>query len=427
MKGNQRWARCLDIADLRAAARRRAHPLVFDYIDGGADEERTLRRNSDAFSEYELLFRVLVGVDSIDTSTTLLGHKIPSPFFTSPSGGNRLFHTAGERAVARAASAAGLIYCLSTLSSVSIEEVARIVPGPKWFQCYVWKDRSLVRDMLKRAREAGFSALILTVDLPVHGNRMRDTRNGFTIPPKIGARQIWDALRHPAWTWDYLLGEPIRYANLAESTAAMSLTQFVAQQLNAGFNWADAEWLLGEWNGPAVIKGIVRADDAKRAVAAGFNAIMVSNHGGRQLDDAPAPIDVLEDVVCATGGGADVILDGGVRRGTDVLKALALGARAVSFARPYLYGLAAGGEAGVERALAILSASLRRDMALLGVRRIADIDRSCVRRKGSQRRAFSDSPSTFHEAQATDTLTAAVLASAGTDQRTTVRNDANGP
>lgn len=374
-----RLARCLDIADLRAAARRRAHRMVFDYIDGGADDEYSLRRNCEAFDEYELLFRVLVGVDAVDTSATILGHKVAYPFFAAPSAGNRLFHTDGEHAVAKAVGDAGLIYCLSTLSSVSIEEVATLTKGPTWFQCYVWKDRALVKEMLDRARAAGFSALILTVDFPVTGNRKRDPRNGFTIPPKLGVRQVWEALKRPAWSWDYLTRPGIRYANLSEDTAAVSLAQFVAEQLNAGFTWRDAEWLLGEWGGPAIIKGIVRADDATRAVATGFKAIMVGNHGGRQLSASPAPIDVLESIVFAVGDRAEVILDGGVRRGTDVLKALALGAKAVSFARPYLYGLAAAGEIGVRRALAILAADVRRDMALLGARRVSEIDRSCIR------------------------------------------------
>jgi L-lactate dehydrogenase (cytochrome) len=233
--------------------------------------------------------------------------------------------------------------------------------------------------MLSRARAAGFSALILTVDFPIAGNRERDPRNGFTIPPKRGLRQLWEALKRPRWTWDYLTGPPIRYANLAGATPAVSLAQFVANQIDARFSWSDAEWLLGEWNGPSVIKGVVRTDDAVRAIATGFNALMVSNHGGRQLDSSPAPIDLLEDIVATIGNKAEVILDGGVRRGTDVLKALALGARAVSFARPYLYGLAAGGEAGVRRAFSILGSSIRRDMALLGAKSVREIDRSCVR------------------------------------------------
>ncbi len=376
-----RFDHCLNIADLRVAAARRAHRMVFDYIDGGADDERTLARNCAAFADYDLLYRVLVGVDAIDTSMTLLGTKISTPFFLSPTAGNRLFHTEGERAVARAADAAGTIYSLSTLSSVSIEEIAALTSGPKWFQLYVWKDRVLVKEMMDRARAAGYRALILTVDFPIAGNRERDPRNGFTIPPAYGPKQIWNGCKRPAWAWDFATSSPIRYANLSEKTAAVSLASFVAQQLDAGFSWVDAEWLLGEWNGPAVIKGVVRADDAQRAVATGFNAIMVSNHGGRQLDSSPAPIDVLDDIVQAAGASAEIICDGGVRRGADVLKALALGAKAVSFARPYLYGLAAGGEAGVRRALDLMTQSVRRDMALLGVRNVAGIDRSFIRRR----------------------------------------------
>lgn len=377
----RRLARCLDIAELRAAARRRAHRGVFDYIDGGADDEYTLRRNCEAFDDYELLFRVLVGVDAVDTSTTLLGESLSVPFFAAPSAGNRLFHTDGERAVAKAAGEAGLIYCLSTLATVSIEEIAKLTQGPKWFQCYVWKDRALVKEMLDRARAAGFSALILTVDFPVTGNRKRDPRNGFTIPPKMGARQIWEALKRPAWTWDYLTGPRIQYANLSEDTAAVSLAQFVAEQLNAGFSWRDAEWLLGEWNGKALIKGVVRQDDAQRALASGFNAIWVSNHGARQLDHSVAPIDVLEGIVQAVDGRAEVVMDGGIRHATDVLTALSCGARAVSFARPYLYGLAAAGYPGVRQAFKILATDLRRDMCLLGARNISEIDRSCVRHR----------------------------------------------
>lgn len=377
----RRIRRCLNVADLRAEARRRAHPMVFDYIDGGADDEHTLRRNSLAFAEYDLMFRVLVGVDEVDTSTTVLGQRISVPFFAGPSAGNRLFHTEGERAVARGAAEAGTIYCLSTLSSVSMEEIAKVAPGPRWFQLYVWKDRALVKEMLDRARAAKYSALILTVDFPIAGNRERDPRNGLSIPPRIGLRQVLQALAHPRWTWDYVRSPPISYANLSQETPATSLADFVASQLDAGFDWKSAEWVLGEWNGPAVIKGVVRVEDARRAVRTGFRAIMVSNHGGRQLDFSPAAIDALEPIVDAVSGDAEIILDGGVRRGTDILKALALGARAVSFARPYLYGLAAGGTAGVRRAFEILSSAVRRDMALLGVRTVAEIDRSFIRRR----------------------------------------------
>ncbi len=372
--------RCLNIDDLRVAARQRAHRMVFDYIDGGADDEVSLGRNTKAFDDYDLLFKVLAGADNVDMSTTLLGEKIDVPFFASPAAGQRLFHTHGERGVAKAADSAGTIFSLSTLSSVSIEEIAALTNGPKWFQLYVWKDRGLVKEMMDRAREAGYKALILTVDFPIAGNRERDPRNGFSIPPKVGVKQAWHALRAPAWSLDYVIRPSVKYANLSADTAAVSLQDFVYEQFDAGFNWRDAEWLLGEWNGPAVIKGVVRPDDARRAVDLGFNAVMVSNHGGRQLDRSPAPVHVLESIVDAVGSDAEVILDGGVRRGTDILIALALGARAVGFARPFLYGLAAAGEAGARRAMDILTNELRRDMVLLGTDRVSKIKRSLVRR-----------------------------------------------
>ena len=354
--------------------------MVFDYIDGGADDEVSLGRNTKAFDDYDLLFKVLTGADNVDMSTTLLGEKIDVPFFASPAAGHRLFHTHGERGVAKAADSAGTIFSLSTLSSVSIEEIAALTNGPKWFQLYVWKDRGLVKEMMDRAREAGYKALILTVDFPIAGNRERDPRNGFSIPPKVGVKQAWHALRAPAWSLDYVIRPSVKYANLSADTAAVSLQDFVYEQFDAGFNWRDAEWLLGEWNGPAVIKGVVRPDDARRAVDLGFNAVMVSNHGGRQLDRSPAPVHVLESIVDAVGPDAEVILDGGVRRGTDILIALALGARAVGFARPFLYGLAAAGEAGARRAMDILTNELRRDMVLLGTDRVSKIKRSLVRR-----------------------------------------------
>lgn len=375
----KRLQNCLNISDLRQAARKRAHKMVFDYIDGGAEDEVTLARNASAFADYELLYRVLAGVEQVDMSTRLLGHTLDVPFFLSPSAGNRLFHKNGERAVAPAAQTYGTAYCLSTLSSVSIEEIGGLVHTPKFFQLYVWNDRTLVKEMLTRAKAAGFTALILTVDLPVHGNRERDPRNGFTIPPEMGVRQIWEAVKRPHWTWDYLTSPSISYANVSAAQPAETLESYVSAKLHAGFDWAEAEWLLGEWNGPAMLKGVVRADDAQQAVKSGFNAVQISNHGGRQLDGTPAPISVLETIRQAVGSDAELVLDGGIRRGTDILKALALGADAVSFARPYLYGLAAGGAVGVHRALEILTAELRRDMVLLGVGSVAEISRDFVK------------------------------------------------
>lgn len=377
MKLNQ----CLNISDFRALAKKRAHKMVFDYIDGGADDEKTLKQNTAAFDDYELAYKVLSGVEAPDLSTSLLGEKIDVPFILSPSAGNRLFHDHGERGPAKAAEKVGTVYSLATLSSISIEEIAALTKGPKWFQLYVWKDRVLVKEMLDRAKAAGFTAMYLTVDLPIAGNRERDPKNGFTIPPKIGAQQIWDAIQAPMWCLDYLTKPAITYSNLSTTSSALSLNKFIEEQMDASFNWKDAEWLLGEWNGPAILKGVVRADDALKAEKTGFNAISISNHGGRQLDTSPAPISCLEEIRAAVSDQTELIVDGGIRRGTDVLKALAMGANAVSFARPYLYGLAAGGENGAVLAVECIKNAIVRDMILLGAQSISDIDYSFVRKR----------------------------------------------
>jgi len=370
---------CINIEDLREAAKSRAHKMVFDYIDGGADDEKTLLKNTSAFDNYELFYKVLSGVDNPDTSTTLLGKKIDVLFILSPSAGNRLFHTVGEIGPAIAAEKVGTIYSLATLSSVSIEEIGALTKSPKWFQLYIWKDRGLVREMLRRAKAAGFTALFLTVDLPIAGNRERDPKNGFTIPPKIGPKQMWEGLKAPGWVRDYLFSPQITYANLDNATSALSLNNFIKDQMDASFNWTDVEWLLGEWNGPSILKGVVRADDALRAEKVGFNAISISNHGGRQLDTSPAPISCLPAIRNAVSDKTELIVDGGIRRGTDVLKALAMGANAVSFARPYLYGLAAGGKEGTIHAVELIRDSIVRDMILLGAQSINDIDESFIK------------------------------------------------
>ena len=374
------FSNILNVADMRWAAKARAHRMVFDYIDGAADDERTAARNQSGFTAWQIKHRVLTGVGSVDTCTSLLGHDLALPFILSPAACQRLFHTVGEKAGVQVAAELGTVFCLSTLSSTSIEEIGALTDGVKWFQLYVWKDRGLVKEMLDRAKAAGFSALILTVDLPVHGNRERDPRNGFTIPPKITWQSAMSGLRHPAWTRDYLFDPPIRFANIDKKGDAMSLHDFVAAQLSPDFNWQDAEWLLGEWAGPAVIKGVVHPDDAVMAVQTGFQGIGISNHGGRQLDGSAAPIDVLPQIAEAVEGRAELILDGGVRRGADIIKALALGAKAVSFARPYLYGLAAGGTPGVRHMLALMAQAVRRDMALAGMPRIDAISRDLVDR-----------------------------------------------
>ncbi len=366
-------ADCQSIEDLRVLAKKRAHKMVFDYIDGGADDEKTLRENSSAFDQYRFQHRVLRDVSKIDLTTKLLGKVYRTPIICSPTAGNRLFHIEGEKAVASAAGDRGVVCGLSTLGSTSIEEFAATGSGPKWFQCYVWKDRGLTRAMLERAKAAGFEALVLTVDMPVHGHRRRDHRNGFSIPPKIGLKQIWEAAKRPSWTTDYLLSPAIRYANLDNAMPATSLASFVNEQLDPAFGWTDAQDLLTDWNGPAILKGIVHPDDARRAIDTGFRAVSVSNHGGRQLDRDVTALDALPGIVEAVGNRADVILDGGVRNGGDVLVALGLGAAAVSAGRAYLYGLAANGAAGVNKALEILENELIRGMALSGSIKLSDV------------------------------------------------------
>lgn len=374
-----RLSNCLNIEDYRRAAKRRAHKMVFDYIDGGSDDEIARFEGQSAFQDYRIAHRVLSGVNTPDMSTTVMGQKIDVPFILSPAAGNRLFHTDGELGPAKAAEAVGTVYCLSTLSSRSIEEIGATTNGPKWFQLYVWKDRVLVKEMLARAKAAGYTALILTVDFPITGNRERDPRNGFTIPPKLGPKQVWHAIQAPLWSLDYVTKPNVKYANLSEDTSAVSLNEFVAKQLSADFSWDDAEWLLGEWNGPAMIKGVARPDDAMRAVKTGFSAISLSNHGGRQLDSSPAPVHCVQEVRQAIGHDANIIVDGGVRRGTDVLKAVALGADAVSFARPYLYGLAAFGVKGAVQAVSQMKDAVERDMILSGVGRLDELDESFIR------------------------------------------------
>ena len=385
----RRVEHCYNIAELRKLAQKRLPAPMFHYIDGAADEEWTLRRNTAAFDAYEFQPRCLVDVARIDMSATVFGERIEWPFFCSPTALSRLFHHEGERAVARAAHAAGTFYSLSSFSSMSIEEVAALSPGPKAFQVYVLKDRGLTREFLQRAREAGFKALQLTVDVAVSGNRERDIVTGMTVPPKLSLMSLIDIALHPAWVYRHLTTPKIEMANVAHrpppgSEKLGGIIQYLNNQLDRSVTWDDAEWMIGEWGGPFAIKGVMTAADAKRARAVGATAVMLSNHGGRQLDFSPAPFDTLKEVVDAVGGTLDIILDGGVRRGVHVLKALALGATACSGGRPYLFGLAAAGERGVAQALKILRTEIERDMALLGCARLADIDASLVREVGGR-------------------------------------------
>jgi L-lactate dehydrogenase (cytochrome) len=382
----RRLARAASVADLRAMARRRLPRGVFDYIDGGAEDERTMAANSAAFAAVSFRPRVLRDVGNIDPSTTLLGRRLPLPLVLAPTGFTRIADPDGELAVARAAGRAGLPYTLSTLSTRSIEEVAEAGAGPKWFQVYVWRDRGLVKEMVGRAATAGYEALVLTVDTAVLGRRERDVRRGFSLPPKIGLGTLVDGVAHPSWTWRFLRSEPIRFANVADTASAgdgstaVTLSEYVNTQFDPGLSWRDVEWMRSVWAGPLVIKGVQTTDDARLAADAGVEAIALSNHGGRQLDSAPATLDLVAPVADAVGDRLEIVCDGGVRRGSDIVKAVALGARACMAGRAYLYGLGAAGERGVDHVLGLLDADVRRTMALVGASNVAELGHELVDR-----------------------------------------------
>ena len=383
----RRLARAASVADLRAIARRRLPRGVFDYIDGGAEDERTMAANAAAFAAVTFRPRVLRDVGEVDPSTTLLGRPLPLPLVLAPTGFSRIADPAGELAVARAAARAGLPYTLSTLSTRSIEEVAAAGAGPKWFQVYVWRDRGLVKEMIGRAATAGYEALVLTVDTAVLGRRERDVRRGFSLPPTIGLSTLVDGALHPGWTWRFLRSDPIRFANVrddagvGDGSTAVTLSEYVNTQFDPGLSWRDVEWMRSVWAGPLVIKGVQTVADARLAADAGVEAIALSNHGGRQLDSAPATLDLVAPVADAVGDRLEIICDGGVRRGSDIVKAVALGARACMAGRAYLYGLGAAGERGVDHVLGLLDADVRRTMALVGASSVGDLGRELVDRR----------------------------------------------
>jgi L-lactate dehydrogenase (cytochrome) len=384
----RRLATVANVDDLRRIAKRRLPGGVFDYIDGGAEDERTLAANREAFARRRFRPRVLRDVSNIDTTTTLLGRSIPFPLVLAPTGFTRIADPQGELAVARAAARAGLPYTLSTLSTRSIEEVAAANgDGRRWFQVYVWKDRGLVQEMIDRAAAAGYEALVITVDTANLGRRERDVRRGFTLPPKLGLGTIVDGLVHPRWTWRFVRAEPIEFSNVATSaaasgqhdgSAAVRLAETFATQFDPRLSWAEIGWFRSVWQGPIVVKGVQSVGDARAAVDAGVDAIALSNHGGRQLDDAPAALDLVAPVADAVGGRIEIICDGGVRRGSDIVKAVALGATACMAGRAYLYGLAAAGELGVDTVLELLAGDVRRTMALVGVAAMGELSREYI-------------------------------------------------
>jgi L-lactate dehydrogenase (cytochrome) len=373
------------IDDLRKRARRRLPRAVFDFVDGGAEDEQSLRANREAFNRVTFRPRVLVDVSQRDTRTTVLGQQLSAPLILGPTGLAGLLWPRAEVLAAQAAIRRGLGFVLSTHSIWSIEEVAEAVPGPKWFQLYVVRDREVTRAFIERAKAAGYTALCLTVDVPVIGQRERDVRNGFTIPPRVTVRNLLDTARKIPWVLRTLRAPRVTFKNFIGTpgvpgkTDAISLGAWAQRLHDPAVTWKDLDWFRSLWPGPLVLKGVMSAEDAVRAADAGVEGIVVSNHGGRQLEGLPSTLEVLPEIADAAGDRLEIIFDGGIRRGGDVVKALALGARACIIGRAFLYGLGAGGEAGVNRALEILLAEMDRTLALLGRPTIADLDRTAVR------------------------------------------------
>jgi len=374
----RRLARCGDIADVRRLAKRQLPGGVFDYFDGAAETEWSMANNSAAFDHVHLEPQVLVDVSKVDMSTSVMGQRLAQPYAFAPTGFTRIACSAGELAAARVAAKHGIPYTLSTLGTRSIEEVAAVSNGPLWYQLYVWKDRGLSRELVQRAKAAGYKAIMVTVDTAVFGRRDRDVRRGFSLPPKIGLETFIDGIRHPRWTLDFITHEPITFSAVqgrsdVDGSTAITLSDYVNSQFDASLSWRDLDWVRSESGLPIMLKGIQSVADAKRARDEGVEAISLSNHGGRQYDGSPAPIELLPAVMDAVGDGIEVLIDSGVRRGSDVVKACALGARAVMFGRPYLYGLGAAGELGVDWVVNYFNAGIMRTMALIGATDLASL------------------------------------------------------
>ncbi len=372
---------CHNFEDFRKLAKKKLPSPIFHYIDGGADDEVTLNRNTSSFNDYDLVPSVLNDVSNIDMSTTVLGQKIDFPLFPAATAMHRLYHHEGEKASARAVEKMGTIFGTSTMSTVSIEEIAAINQGPKLFQLYIHRDRGLTDNLIERCKKAGFTSMCLTVDTVVAGNRERDRRTGFTTPPKLTLGSLLSFALHPGWTINNLIHEKFKLANIVHMTQKgtsidKSVIDYINEQFDPAMNWKDAEYCVKKWNGPFALKGVMSVEDAKKAIDIGCTAVMISNHGGRQLDGSRAPFDQLAEIVDAVGDKIEVILDGGVRRGTHVLKALCLGAKACSFGKGYLFALAAGGQKGVEKILENMKTEINRDMKLMGCKNVGELNRS---------------------------------------------------
>lgn len=379
-------AKCSNVDDLRDLARRRLPGPIFHYIDGAADDELTYRRNTAAYDDYDLVPNILNGVADIDMSVEVMGQKLGMPVFCSPTALQRLFHYQGERAVARAAEKFNTLFGVSSLGTVSLQEIGALISTPKMFQFYFHKDRALNAAMLDMAREARFDILTLTVDTITGGNRERDLHTGFTTPPRLTPKSMFEFAAKPSWALNYFLREKFELSQLKDhvgqgSNIAISVGDYFSTMLDQNMNWEDAGDLRANWDGKFCLKGVMSARDARRAVELGADAIMISNHGGRQLDGSRAPFDQLEEILAEVGGEIEVICDGGIRRGTHILKAMALGATACSGGRMYLYALAAAGQAGVEKALGNLQSEIERGMKLMGVSALNQLTPDMVRHR----------------------------------------------
>lgn len=380
---------CHNVTDLRKLAKRNLPWPVFNYMDGGSDDELTLNWNTTAFNDYELLPSQLNDISNIDMRTTVLGQQIDWPVIISPTGASRLFHHEAEPAVVRAANSFGTIYSLSTLGTTTIEDVAAICQGSKMYQVYVFKDRGITRDFVQRCKENNYDALCLTVDTQIAGNRERDLVTGFGMPPKFTVRSALSYAWHFPWTIRAILNPGFDMVNVTSSPSVSSdinegVIEYINSQFDRTLNWKDVEWLAGEWGGPLAIKGVQTVSDARKAVDSGATAVMLSNHGGRQLETAPAPVDCIAAVADELRDKLEIICDGGVRRGTHVIKALSLGANACSIGRGYLFGLAAGGQRGVEHALGLLKSETERTMGLIGCDSVHKLGAHCIRRRAGR-------------------------------------------
>jgi len=360
------------IEDLRKIAHRRTPQAPFDYTDGGADAELTMNRAREVFNQVEWRPRILRDVSEVDLSTKILGTKMQLPFGIAPTGFTRMMQTEGEIAGATAAEAAGIPFCLSTMGTRSIEEVAAAAPnGHNWFQLYMWKDRDRSMGLVERAKAAGFETLVLTVDVPVAGDRLRDKRNGMTIPPTLTPKTVINAIPRPAWWINFLTTDPLKFASLDSWNGTVA--ELLESMFDPTVNFDDLVWITKQWNGPVVVKGVQTVEDAVLCVKAGATAVQLSNHGGRQLDRAPVPFELLPDVVREIGKDAEVYLDTGIMHGADIVASVAAGAKFTFIGRAYLYGLMAGGRPGVDKAISILQGQIARTMRLLGVNSLTEL------------------------------------------------------